>query len=162
MKSLRMLTRFVNIALMLCICLPAFGQKKITAYKTFGGVIYELNDSLTISPRQVSMLLQNNREAYQEFKLARTKNNIAAGLGFAGGVMIAIPLVTAVAGGEPEWWYAGVGGGLAALSVPFLWSYRARANSALEKYNAKTPPGSARLQPSIFFNGSQAGVLIRF
>lgn len=154
-----MLTRFVNIALMLCVCLPALGQKKITAYKTFGGVIYELNDSLTISPRQVSMLLQNNREAYQEFKLARTKNNIAAGLGFAGGVMIAIPLVTAVAGGEPEWWYAGVGGGLAALSLPFLWSYRARANSALEKYNTKTAPGSARLKPSIFFNGTQAGML---
>jgi len=154
-----MLTRFVNIALMLCVCLPALGQKKITAYKTFGGVIYELNDSLTISPRQVSMLLQNNREAYQEFKLARTKNNIAAGLGFAGGVMIAIPLVTAVAGGEPEWWYAGVGGGLAALSLPFLWSYRSRANSALEKYNTKTAPGSARLKPSIFFNGTQAGML---
>jgi hypothetical protein len=162
MKNLRIHCRLAKISLMLCICVPALGQKKINAYKTFGGVIYELNDSITISTRQVSMLLQNNREAYQEFKIARTKNTIAAGLGFAGGVMIAIPLVTAVAGGEPEWWYAGVGGGLAALSVPFLWSYRARAINALEKYNAKTTTGAARIQPSLFFNGSQAGLLIRF
>lgn len=162
MKLLRMGYRLMKIAVMLCICSPTLAQKKITPYKTFGGIIYELNDSITISARQVSMLLQNNHEAYREFKIARTKNSIAAGLGFAGSVMVAIPLVTAVAGGQPEWWYAGVGGGLAALSVPFLWSYRARANSALEKYNTKKALGTTRLQPSIFFNGSQAGVLIRF
>ncbi|MFM8912094.1 MAG: hypothetical protein ACKOE6_04105 [Flammeovirgaceae bacterium] len=138
------------------------GAKKITAYKTFGGVVYELNDSVSISPKQVSMLLQNNPDAYNEFKLARSKNSIAAGLGFASGVLIAIPLVTAVAGGEPEWWYAGVGGGLAALSMPFLWSYRSHANGALEKYNGAKLTGSARIQPSIFFDGRQAGLLIRF
>ncbi|MFM7853971.1 MAG: hypothetical protein ACKO96_19125 [Flammeovirgaceae bacterium] len=125
-----MFFRLLCIVFILSMSLYACCQKKINAYKTFAGVVYELNDSITISPRQVSMLLKSTPDAYQEFSIARSKNSIAAGLGFASGILISIPLVTAVAGGEPEWWYAAAGAGLAILSVPFLWSYRTHANGA--------------------------------
>jgi hypothetical protein len=48
--------RLLCTAFILCMCLFAYCQKKISAYKTFAGVVYELNDSITISPRQVSIL----------------------------------------------------------------------------------------------------------
>lgn len=148
--------------MLICASFCTYGQQKITAYKVFGGVVYELDDSVTISPRQVSMLVKKNTEAYREFKLARSKNTIAGVLGFTSGVLTAIPLITSVSGGEPEWWYAAAGVGLAALSVPFLWSYRAHANGALEKYNSGRQSDSACVRPAFFFNGTQAGFLIRF
>ena len=56
-----MLVRSLGVILFVSLSGWALGQKKITAYKTFGGVVYELNDSVSISPKQVSMLLQNNQ-----------------------------------------------------------------------------------------------------
>lgn len=64
------------------------GAEKKPAYKTFGGVVYELNDSVAVSPRQVSMLLRDNGEAFREFKIARSENSIAAGLRFTGGILM--------------------------------------------------------------------------
>lgn len=136
-------------------------QKKLTMYKTFSGAVYELNDSIAISVRQVKLILKDVPEAYQEFKAARAKNSIAGGLGFAGGILVALPLVTALAGGEPEWIYAGIGGGLILLSIPFLTSYRGHAFNAIDLYNKKHS-ASARWQTNFYFNGSQVGLTLRF
>lgn len=136
-------------------------QKKLTMYKTFGGAVYELNDSIAISVKQVKLILKDVPEAYQEFKTARSKNSIAGGLGFAGGVLVALPLVTALAGGEPEWIYAGIGTGLILLSIPLLTSYRGHAFNAIDLYNKKHA-ASARWQTTLYFNGSQAGLALRF
>jgi hypothetical protein len=136
-------------------------QKRITMYKTFGGAVYELNDSISISVKQVKLMLKEVPEAYQEFKTARTKNGMAGGLGFIGGVLVALPLVTAVAGGQPEWIYAGIGGGLIILSVPLLTSYRGHAFNAIDIFNKKQS-ASARWQANFYFNGTQAGLAIRF
>jgi hypothetical protein len=139
----------------------AYGQKKLTMYKSFGGVVYEM-DTLTLSTKQMMMVLKQNPEAFTEFKLARRKSTISSVLGFTGGLLIALPLVTAVAGGQPEWIYAGGGAVLFLASLPFNTSFRGHALNALEIYNSKQASAKIKINTSLHFYGTGASLVVRF
>jgi hypothetical protein len=139
----------------------SYAQKKLAVYKTFGGVVYEM-DSLTISPKQVKMLLKQNPEAYQEFKVARRKATISSVLGFTGGLLIGLPLGEAIAGANPEWIYAGGGAVLLLASIPFSSSFRGHAVNAIDLYNAHPPTSRIRVKPSLYFYGTGASLVVRF
>lgn len=130
-------------------------------YKNFGGVVYEM-DTLTLSTRQVKMVLKQNPEAFAEFKVARTKAAISNVMGFTGGLLVAIPLVTAVAGGQPEWIYAGGGAVLFLASIPFNTSFRGHALNAIDIYNSKGATSSIKINSSFHFYGTGASLVIRF
>jgi hypothetical protein len=139
----------------------SYSQKKLTMYKTFGGVVYEM-DSLTLSPKQVMMVLKQNPEAFTEFKIAKRKATISSILGFTGGLLIALPLGTAIAGGQPEWIYAGGGAVLFLASIPFNTSFRGHALNALEIYNANPATSKIRVSTSFHFYGTGASIILRF
>lgn len=132
----------------------------ITMYKTFGNVRFEM-DTLTLTFRQVSELLSINPKAHQDFKAAKTNYNVSALLGFSGSLLVAIPVITAIAGGDPEWGFAAGGAALIISSIPFNRAFKRRANEALDNYNSQFP--KARLQrPEFYFNGKALGVRVRF
>lgn len=108
--------------------------QKVTMYKTFGGVRFEY-DSTTVSPRQVSEIISIDPVAAAEFKRARTNSGAAGVFGFAGGFLLAFPLGTAVAGGDPEWGLAAGGAALLLASLPFNRAFKLRATTALDHYN---------------------------
>lgn len=153
------------LPLFLMLTLSASGQsiqqKKISIYKTFGGVVYEM-DTLQLSSKQVGMLLMQNQEAYHEFKIARTKSTISSILGFSSGLLVAVPLVTAVAGGQPEWLLAAGGGALFLASIPFNSSSKGHALNAIEIYNSKLTSSNHRIKSTLYLNGSSASLIIRF
>jgi hypothetical protein len=138
----------------------SYSQKKITMYKNFGGVVYEM-DTLTLSSKQVMMVLKQNPEAFAEFKVARTKATVSSVLGFASGLLVAIPLVTAVAGGQPEWVYAGGGAVLFLASIPFNTSFRGHALNAIDIYNSN-PTSKIKMKSSLHFYGTGASIVLRF
>jgi hypothetical protein len=139
-----------------------YGQKKLTLYKSFGGVVYVMDDTVAISSRQVSMLLKNKPEAFAEFKMAKRKLAICSTLGFAGGLLLALPIATAVAGGEPEWIFAGAGGALVLVSLPFAISFRGHAYNAIEIYNSKNLTSHHTIRSSFHLAATGGTILIRF
>jgi hypothetical protein len=136
-------------------------QKKISIYKTFGGVIYEM-DTLSLSSKQVGMLLRQNPQAYEEFRISRSKSAISSVLGFSSGLLVAVPLVTAVAGGQPEWLLAAGGGVLFLASIPFNSSSKGHALNAIELYNSKLSASNYRTKSTLYFHGNSASLIIRF
>lgn len=144
-------------ALLLVISVSCFSQE-IKIYKTFGGVRFEM-DTLTLSPKQVLEILKVEPLAYEEFKRAKLNYNVAGALGFTGGFLIAFPLGTAIAGGDPEWGLAAGGAVLILASIPFNNSFKDRAVNALDLYNKNH---ASRLKPTLFFSGTHARLLIRF
>jgi hypothetical protein len=139
-----------------------YGQKKIAIYRTFGGgVVYEM-DSLALSPKQITMMLKQNPEAMAEFKVAKSNAAISSVLGFTGGVLIGIPLGTAIAGGKPEWIYAGGGALLILASIPFNAAFRRHALNAIDLYNAQLPTSKLRVKPSLYIHGTGASLVLRF
>lgn len=127
-------------------------------YKTFGGVRYEM-DTLVLGPKQVLEVLKSNPVAFEEFKRAKVNYNIAGVLGFTGGVLIGLPIGTAIAGGDPEWGLAAGGVGLLLATIPFNRAYKGRAFGAIELYNKKE---TSRVKPIFHFNGTQAKLVVRF
>jgi len=142
----------------LMVSVSSFGQE-ITMYKTFGGVRFE-RDSAVLSVRQVMEILKQRPKAFEEFKKAKTSYNIAGVLGFAGGVLIGIPLGTALVGGEPEWALAAGGAVLILGSIPFNRIFKARALNALDIYNGKEI--TSRIKPEFYLTGTGARVVIKF
>jgi len=132
--------------------------QEIKMYKTFGGVRFEM-DTLVLSPKQVLEILKAEPLAYEEFKQAKINYNVAGVLGFTGGVLIGIPIGTAIAGGDPEWGLAAGGAALILGSIHFNRIFKGRAFNALELYNKKY---TSRLKPTFHFYGTQARLMIRF
>jgi hypothetical protein len=157
-KTVRVL---ITLFFVMITSVHSYSQKKLTMYKNFGGVVYEM-DTLTLSTKQVMMVLKQNPEAFAEFKVAKRKSTIGSILGFTGGLLIALPLVTAVAGGQPEWIYAGGGAVLLLTSLPFNTSFRGHALNAVEIYNASLPTSKIKIRPSFHFYGTGASLVLRF
>ncbi len=143
------------------VCFPLFGvgqAQQIKMYKTFGGARFEM-DTLVLSPKQVLEILKVEPAAYEEFKRAKINYNVAGVMGFSGAFLISLPVVSAIAGGDPEWGFAAGGAALILGSIHFNRVFKGRAFHALELYNNKL---TSRLQPSLHFYGTQARLVIRF
>ncbi len=142
---------------LLTISAASFGQM-ITMKKHFGGVHF-VRDSITCSPKQVLNIMRDNDDAYNEFRKAKLNNSTASVLGFVGGVLVGIPLGTALAGGEPQWIMAAGGATLLLVSIPFSISFKKHAQQALNTYNASQPTA---IKARLYFNGARASVVIKF
>lgn len=139
--------------------IPSHAQnQEIKIYKTFGGVRFEM-DTLTLSTKQVLNILSIDPVAYDEFKLAKRNDNISGILGFTGAFLIAFPIGTAIAGGEPEWWLAAGGGALILASIPFNRSFKNHAVNALDLYNKRF---AHHVKPNLYFTGTGLKMIVRF
>ena len=151
------------IALLFAIIVTQQGAaQKLTLYKTFGSVVFMLNDSVELNTKQTGTLMYQNQQAYGEFKKARTRATISSVMGFTGAAMIAIPLVTKAFGLEGDWGLAG--GGAALLVGSFLFNrwFKARAVYAVDLYNASIPQKTSRIKPEFYFYGTGAKLVIKF
>lgn len=146
--------------LILCFIAQVAMSQKIEMYKKFGGVQFMRGDTL-LSERQVSMILfKDNKSAYDELKKARKFNALSNIFGFAGGALVAIPIVTAISGGTPEWFMAAGGAALIITSIPFNRIYKSRTLDALDMYNGIQR--TSRVKSSLYFTGTKAGLVVKF
>ena len=69
--------------------------------------------------------------------------------------LLAVPVFTAIAGGDPEWLMAGGGAVLIGISVPFNRGFKKHSEAALDGYNARHEP-----QSKLQFSGN--GITFKF
>ncbi len=135
--------------------------QEITMYRTFGGVGFEI-DTVSYSPKQILRILNSNPQAYMEFKKAKSKYDVSGILGFAGVVLIAVPLTSAIFGGEPEWGLAAGGALLVGASIPLNLSFRRHALNAIDTYNSGLSSSRAKPSAHLFLSGTALGFTIKF
>ena len=139
-------------------------QERLVMYRTFGGAHFEYEKDTAayqVTPRQVSQILFDYPEAYQEFKRARNQSTWSGILGFVGAGLIIIPTTTAILGGNPEWGLAAGGAAMVIGSVPLSKGYRRKAQHAIALFNARH--SSSRLPKAQFYvYGPGAKLVIRF
>ena len=155
---------FISIGVAFLFNLPSitFAQS-LTVHKTFGSTRFEYHKdtaTFTVSPKQVLDIMQDDPLAYAEFKKARYNYSTAGILGFAGGVLIAVPIGTAIAGGEPEWALAAAGAALVITSIPLSKAFRRHAEEAIDIYNKKRT--AFRPRTEYLWRGMGVGVVIKF
>jgi hypothetical protein len=132
----------------------AFSQP-IQMHKTLGGAHFQ-RDTIYLSHSHVLEILSVDPEATNEFKMAIKDYRIGGTLGFAGAILLAIPVVTAIAGGDPEWLLAGGGAVLIGISVPFSRGFKQHSQAALDGYNMRHEQHARR--GKFYFNGNAVGI----
>jgi hypothetical protein len=142
-------------AFVLLITFEAFSQP-IQMHKTLGGAHFQ-RDTIYLSHRHVAEILSVDPEASQEFKVAIKNYRIGGLLGFSGTILLAVPIITAIAGREPEWLMAGGGAVLLGISIPFSARFKKHSERAIEGYNARH---EQQPQTKLYFSG--AGLTLKF
>ncbi len=163
MKKITALFLFLSILSFISIDSNAQAADSLIMYRGFGSTTYEYvrKDSVfTVSPKQVLNIMKDDPLALSEFKKARINSSIAGVMGFSGFVLVAIPLVSSIAGGDPEWALAVGGAGLIIGSIPLNRAFRHHAENAIELYNKKHTAFIPRTE--YYFSGLGAKVIIKF
>jgi hypothetical protein len=153
--------KIVVVFLLAVLAQQAYAQK-ITMYKTFGGVIYMLNDSVELTTRQTGSLLFSHEKAYSEFTKAKTWSHISVVTGVTGAALVAAPLVTMAFGEQGGWGLVAGGGVLLTAGMISNWIYKGRAFGAIDLYNEDLPQKSSRIKPEFQFYGTGARLVIKF
>ncbi len=104
-------------------------------HSTFWGNKFYKGDTI-YSINAVLEELAANEQPYNLMLSAKKDNVFTQLLGAAGGILIGWPVGTAIGGGEPKWYLAGIGAGLVAISIPLSINFRKKANQALQDHNA--------------------------
>lgn len=131
-------------------------SQPIQLHKTLGGAHFQ-RDTIYLSHRQISEILSIDPEASGEFKIALKNYRVGGIMGFTGAILLAIPLVTAFSGGEPEWIMAGGGAALLLGSIPFSRGFKNHAEAAIEGYNGRHEQAP---QTRLYF--SRSGIALKF
>lgn len=161
MKKLSLL--FILLSLSISSIFGQTPSDTIANKKIFGGYIfYEGNRKLSSS--ELEHKLSSNQKAYTQFKSAQATNIFASILGGVGGFCIGWPIGTTLAGREANWTMAGIGAGLALISIPIGSSAANKIKKATEIYNSGSQTSSfwdnKELRLSLTENG--VGLVLHF
>ena len=104
-------------------------------YSNFWGNKFYKGDTI-FSINAVLEELAIKEQPYNLMLNAKKDNTFAQIFGAAGGLLIGWPLGTALGGGEPKWFLAGIGAGLVAISIPLSINFKKKANEALNMHNS--------------------------
>lgn len=99
----------------------------------FGNKFYK-GDTL-IGINQVLDEMSSNEGTYNLMLSAKKDNVFAQILGATGGLLIGIPVGTALAGGDPKWALAGIGVGIIGITIPISINFKKKANEAILQHN---------------------------
>ncbi len=153
----------IKIAILFFLISSQYAEaQKLTVYKTFGNVIFVLNDTVQLSMKQAATLIYPNQQAYEEFNKARARASISSVMGFTGAAMVAIPLGTLAFGEHADWGLTGGGTALIIGSIFFNRWFKARAVYAADVYNAGLPQKTSRIKQEFYFYGTGAKLVLKF
>src|SRR5690554_6812662 len=129
----------------------------ITIKKGFGGQQFYQNGE-KLSMAQLVKAMEGHDEAYREITKARSTYTFGMIAGGAGGFMVAYPLGTALAGGDPKWVLAGIGAGLIVVSIPITQKFNKQSQTAVNLYNEGLKKDSGFIRPKLYFGSTENGI----
>ncbi len=119
-----------------------------------GDTIYSINGVLEE--------LAANEQPYNLMLKAKKDNTFAQIFGAAGGLLAGWTVGVILSGGEPKWYVAGIGAGLAIISIPLSINFKKKANQALQQHNSLiTGSNKWNYKPVYHFGLSGNGLQLR-
>jgi hypothetical protein len=153
--------RVIIIAIALFASINIYSQNQtdsIQVIKKLGTVFQQNGKTLTMA--QIESITQLDPQAAKEMKIAKSNYTFSVIFGGIGGGLIGYPIGTAIGGGEPNWTLAGIGAGIALLSIPFSLGSAKHTTNAARIYN-KSLQHSPIPNMDIKFGSTQNGVGVR-
>ena len=137
--------------------------QRIEAEKVFGGYRYT-QDGRILKMGDLVDLMEPDTEAYDLMRSARSNYTIANVLALPGGALVGWPLGSALAGGDPNWTLAAIGGGLIVATIPFSSAANKKSRAAVDLYNEAyaLAPSAHRPQYALSATRNGYGLVVRF
>jgi VIT1/CCC1 family predicted Fe2+/Mn2+ transporter len=121
-----------------------------------------LREDAELSSKQVQQLLSVDETLSLEFKKSRKLYTYSGITGFAGGLLVMLPVSTLILGGDnPEWALAGAGAALLGVSFALSKSSGKKAQDSIDQYNLSYG-NKTGMRPSIILSGQGIGINIKF
>ena len=139
-------------------------KEQIDIIRVFGGYKYTQNGR-DLKMKQLVNKMKYDEMAYPKIKSARLNNTLSTVFGATGGFLIAYPIGTAIANGEPNWTLAYIGAGLIVVSIPISLLGNKKAAKAIHIYNEnRTDQAFLQPRPILRFNltGPGLGFTLQF
>ena len=126
----------ILISLLLFSILNSFAQNSRDSIEIRNGfgTTFRQNGKL-LSEKQLESIVQSNKEASKEMKIAKINYTAGNVFSFCGGLCIGWPIGTYLGGKKPDWNIAFAGVGLLIVSFPFSINYTLHAKNAANIYN---------------------------
>ncbi|WP_299458615.1 hypothetical protein [uncultured Microscilla sp.] len=124
---------------------------------------YFLQNGKKLNRIKITGIMMNTPEAYKHLKASFADANVATFFATLGGGLIGWPLGTALAGGKPLWALAGVGVGMALISIPIYASANKKAAQAAKIYNQRLGTNQITgMRLRLHFSGNGIGLRLKF
>ena len=139
-------------------------SQTIESTKTFGGYKF-VQGTNKMTMGELSRAMTPESESYYIMKKAKGSHALAQVMSGLGGFGIGLPLGAQIAGGDPNWIYAGLGAGLIVISLPISIKAGKEAKRAVDLHNASLATGyQSNFKPefSSVGNGNGVGLSLKF
>lgn len=121
-----------------------------------------MREDIELSSKQVQQLLSVDETLSLQFKKSRKISTYSGISGFAGGLLVLLPVSTLMLGGDnPEWALAGAGAALLGVSFVLSKSSGKKAQEAIDQYNLSYG-NKTGMKSSIILSGQGIGINIKF
>ncbi|MCZ8023006.1 MAG: hypothetical protein O9302_01205 [Cyclobacteriaceae bacterium] len=145
----------------LTVGIPTLWAQPIEVNQTLAGARF-MREDVELSSKQVQQLLRVDETLALQFKKARILSTYSGVSGFAGGLLVLLPVSTLILGGDnPEWALAAVGAGLVGVSLRLSKSSGKQTQQAIDQYNLSYGTKTGR-QTTLSLTGQGIGLCIKF
>ena len=156
--------RVFAIFLFLCCAGISYAQTttdSVFVAKSFLGFKFYQND-VRLNFNQLPFVMEENPEAFNVIKKAKSNYTLSTILGGAGGFLLGWQLGTAAFGGNPNWALAGVGGALIVVSIPISRKSYNLAFDAIDIHNGAVSGSARRMELKLGATSSGVGIVLKF
>jgi len=129
--------------------------------KAFLGFKFYQND-VRLNFNQLPFVMEENPEAFNIIKKAKSNYTLSTILGGAGGFLVGWQLGTAAFGGNPNWVLAGLGGALIVVSIPISTKSYNLAFDAIDLHNGAVSGSARRLELNLGTTSNGVGLVLRY
>lgn len=133
----------------------------IYVVKRFMGIQF-IQDNYRLNFNQLPDIMRDNQAAYAKMRKAKSNNTVSAILSGVGGFLIGLNLGTALVGGDPNWSYSAVGGGLIIISIPISAKSYHLSQEAVNLYNADLQAATSRFRLYASYSANGLGIKMVF
>jgi len=134
-NKLKMMKIKILFLLLLIFCTSTMGAQQMEMVKKPLDAPDFYQNGKKYKMGELVLLMKPNYEAVDYMKKARTNYTFSQIFAFTGAGLVGYPIGTSLGGGDPQWAIAIAGGGIMALSIPFLVATNKNSTKAVESYN---------------------------
>lgn len=126
--------KLLALGILITLSISSLNAQPIKIHRFQGGYKYT-QDKKVLKLKHLANVVGSDEKAYDLAVQAKSFSDLGFIISFIGGAFVGAPIGKALAGGEPKWLSAGIGGGLILSGLQFYRISASKAKTAIDIHN---------------------------